>query len=285
MTQRFLLPIAGLFAGLVFLASEVFFTVHQSAQAIVLQFGELVAVHETPGLKMKIPFIQTVIFYDARLLNYNLPVIEVTDGDQKRLVVDMYTRYRIKDPLMFFKKVQTRPNAENRLSTIVDASMRRVIGRVTLSKLLSENRTRIMGEIQQEVVASAQTFGVEVTDVRIIRADLPRENSEAIFRRMETQRRQEAKQYRAEGDEQAQMTRADADRQKIEILAEANKKSEIIRGEGDATAYKIYADAYQQDLEFYDLYRSLEAYRKSLRPEDTTMVITKDGAFFKHLGN
>jgi membrane protease subunit HflC len=285
MTQRFLLPIAGLFAGLVFLASEVFFTVHQSAQAIVLQFGELVAVHETPGLKMKIPFIQTVIFYDARLLNYNLPVIEVTDGDQKRLVVDMYTRYRIKDPLMFFKKVQTRPNAENRLSTIVDASMRRVIGRVTLSKLLSENRTRIMGEIQQEVVASAQTFGVEVTDVRIIRADLPRENSEAIFRRMETQRRQEAKQYRAEGDEQAQMTRADADRQKIEILAEANKKSEIIRGEGDATAYKIYADAYQQDIEFYDLYRSLEAYRKSLRPEDTTMVITKDGAFFKHLGN
>jgi membrane protease subunit HflC len=197
----------------------------------------------------------------------------------------MYTRYRIKDPLMFFKKVQTRPNAENRLSTIVDASMRRVIGRVTLSKLLSENRTRIMGEIQQEVVASAQTFGVEVTDVRIIRADLPRENSEAIFRRMETQRRQEAKQYRAEGDEQAQMTRADADRQKIEILAEANKKSEIIRGEGDATAYKIYADAYQQDIEFYDLYRSLEAYRKSLRPEDTTMVITKDGAFFKHLGN
>jgi membrane protease subunit HflC len=263
----------------------VFLTVHQSAQAIVLQFGELVAVHETPGLKMKIPFIQTVIFYDARLLNYNLPVIEVTDGDQKRLVVDMYTRYRIKDPLLFFKKVQTRPNAENRLSTIVDASMRRVIGRVTLSKLLSENRTRIMGEIQQEVVASAQTFGVEVTDVRIIRADLPRENSEAIFRRMETQRRQEAKQYRAEGDEQAQMTRADADRQKIQILAEANKKSEIIRGEGDATAYKIYADAYQQDLEFYDLYRSLEAYRKSFRPEDTTMVITKDSPFFKHLGN
>lgn len=285
MTQRFLLPIAGLFAGLMFLASEVFFTVHQSAQAIVLQFGELVAVHETPGLKMKIPFIQTVIFYDARLLNYNLPVIEVTDGKQKRLVVDMYTRYRIKDPLMFFKKVQTRPNAENRLSTIVDASMRRVIGGVTLAELLSNDRSKIMGEIQQEVVASAKSFGVEVVDVRIIRTDLPRENSEAIFRRMETERRQEAKKHRAEGDQKAQEIRADADRQKIEILAEANKKSEIIRGEGDATAYKIYADAYQQDIEFYDLYRSLEAYRKSLRPEDTTMVITKDGAFFKHLGN
>lgn len=285
MNQKYVFPGVALLAGLLFLTTEIFFTVHQSSQAIVLQFGELVQVYETPGLKLKIPFIQTVIPYDARLLNYNLPVIEVTAGDQKRLAVDMYTRYRIKDPLLFFKKVQNRGNAENRLSTIVDASMRRVIGRAPLSELLSQNRTRIMDEIQQDVVSSAKTFGVEVVDVRIIRADLPGENSEAIFKRMETERRQEAKLFRAEGDELAQKVRAEADRKKVEILADARKQSEIMRGQGDALAIQVYAQAFQKDPEFYELYRTLEAYRQAMRPEDTTLVLTRDGAFFKYLGN
>ncbi|MBA4117419.1 MAG: protease modulator HflC [Candidatus Puniceispirillum sp.] len=285
MTQNRLFPLVGLAAGLLFLLSQIFFTVQQGTQAIVLQFGELVAVHEAPGLKVKIPFIQTVITYDARLLNYRIPVIEVTAGDQKRLAVDMYTRYLIKDPLLFFKKVQNKGNAENRMSSIVDASMRRVIGRVPLADLLSQNRAAIMDAIQKDVVKAASTFGVQVVDVRIIRADLPGENSEAIFKRMETERRQEAKQFRAEGDEMAQKVRASADRQRVEILADARKQSEIVRGQGEAEASQIYADAFQKDPAFFEIWRTLEAYRASLRPEDTTMVLTKDSPFFKFFEN
>ncbi|MCA0370118.1 MAG: protease modulator HflC [Proteobacteria bacterium] len=285
MTQNRLFPLVGLAAGLLFLLAQIFFTVQQGTQAIVLQFGELVAVHEAPGLKVKIPFIQTVITYDARLLNYRIPVIEVTAGDQKRLAVDMYTRYLIKDPLLFFKKVQNKGNAENRMSSIVDASMRRVIGRVPLADLLSQNRAAIMDAIQKDVVKAASTFGVQVVDVRIIRADLPGENSEAIFKRMETERRQEAKQFRAEGDEMAQKVRASADRQRVEILADARKQSEIVRGQGEAEASQIYADAFQKDPAFFEIWRTLEAYRASLRPEDTTMVLTKDSPFFKFFEN
>lgn len=285
MNQNRLFPLIGLAGAVLFLVSQVFFTVQQGTQAIVLQFGELVAVHEAPGLKVKIPFIQTVITYDARLLNYRIPAIEITAGDQKRLAVDMYTRYLIKDPLLYFKKVQNKGNAENRMSSIVDASMRRVIGRVPLADLLSQNRTAIMSAIQSDVVKAATTFGVEVVDVRIIRADLPGENSEAIFRRMETERRQEAKQFRAQGDEMAQKVRATADRQRVEILADARKQSEIVRGQGEAEASQIYANAFGKDPAFFEVWRTLEAYRAALRPEDTTMVLTKDSPFFKFFEN
>lgn len=264
-----------------FLVSELLFTVKENETAIVLQFGEIREVHDTPGLKLKMPFTQSVVVFKAWLLDYNLPPIEVTAGDQKRMIVDMYTRYRIVDPLLFYQKVQNVYNAQNRLSTIVDASMRRVIGRVPLSDMLSENRTQIMDRIQKDVVHSARTFGVKVQDVRIIRADLPRENSEAIFNRMETERRQEAKQFRAEGEEFANKIRAEADRNRTEILAEAQKKADIMRGEGDAKATKIYAAAFSKDEKFYELYRTLEAYKKALKPSDTTLVLNPKKGFFK----
>lgn len=270
---------------LFFLGSELFFTVKENETAIVLQFGEIKEVHDTPGLKMKIPFTQSVVTFKAWLLDHNLPPIEVTAQDQKRLIVDMYTRYRIVDPLLFYQKVQNVANAQNRLSTIVDASMRRVLGRVPLSAMLSGNRTKIMDQIQGDVVKSASTFGVKVQDVRIIRADLPRENSEAIFNRMETERRQEAKQFRAEGEEQANKIRAEADRNRTEVLAEAQKQSDVLRGEGDAEATKIYAKAFSLDEQFYELYRTLEAYKTSFKPKDTTLVLNPKGGFFKFFGS
>tara|TARA_A100000171_G_scaffold52843_1_gene73566 strand:- start:1487 stop:2347 length:861 start_codon:yes stop_codon:yes gene_type:complete len=275
-----------IFAAVVlfFVGSDLFFTVQENETAIVLQFGEIKKVHNSPGLKVKMPFTQSVVKFKAWLLDYNLPPIEVTAGDQKRMIVDMYTRYRIVDPLLFYQKVQNVGSAQNRLSTIVDASMRRVIGRIPLSDMLSQKRTQIMDLIQNEVVQSAKTFGVKVQDVRIIRADLPRENSEAIFNRMASERRQEAKQHRAEGGEEANIIRAEADRKHTEILAEAQKKSDILRGEGDAIATKIYADAYSQDEAFYEFSRTLEAYKNTLVPGDTTLVLNSENNFFKFFG-
>lgn len=282
MTQkRFTFLLAGVFL-LAFLGMNTLFTVEQREKALVLQFGELVNLHETPGLKVKIPFIQDVVKYESRLLNFNLPLIEVTAGDQKRMVIDIYMRYSIKDLLLFYKKVRNNTGAQNRLETIVNASMRRVIGRVPLAQMLSENRVRIMEQIQNEVRASGKTFGVEVRDLRVIRADLPSQNQEAIFRRMETERQQEAKQFRSEGKEKAQEIRAEADRERAVILAEARRQANVLKGEADGEVTKIYADAYGQDKEFYALYRSLEAYQASLKPEDTTFVLSPKNPFFQY---
>ncbi len=280
---KFLGLVTGLFV-IIFLSSELLFVVDEREKALVLQFGEAVQVHDTPGLKFKLPLIQALTRYDKRLLDYSLPVIEVTAGDQKRVVVDMYVRYHIQDTLLFYKKVVNDKGAQKRLSTIVDASMRRVIGRIPLSDMLSENRDKIMGQILTEVKESAKQFGVEVTDVRIIRFDLPRENSQAIFSRMASERRQEAKQFRAEGDQKAQEIRAGADRETTIIRADANKTSEIKRGEGDSEAAHIYADAYNKDKEFYAYYRSLEVYREALKAGDTTYILSPENEFFKYFG-
>lgn len=258
------------------------FTLHQTKKALVLQFGELVKIHDTPGLKFKIPVIQDVIFFDRRLLDYNLPVIEVNAGDQKRMVVDLYVRYIINDVLIFYKTVGTLEGVQNRLGKIVPDIMQEVIGRVPLSEMLSPNRAKIMEEIFRKVRESAKNFGIDVRDVRIIRADLPKENSEAIFNRMESERRQEAKQFRAEGDEQAQGIRAKADRERTLILAQARKKSEILRGEGEAEAARIYADAFSQDADFFKFYRSMDAYQKAMKPEDTTLVLSPSSEFFRY---
>ncbi|MBN9412685.1 MAG: protease modulator HflC [Candidatus Paracaedimonas acanthamoebae] len=268
---------------LIFLAvSNSLFTLHQTKKALVLQFGELVKVHDTPGLKVKIPVIQDVIFFDRRLLDYNLPVIEVNAGDQKRMVVDLYVRYIINDVLVFYKTVGTLEGVQNRLGKIVPDIMQEVIGRVPLSEMLSSNRAKIMEEIFRKVRDSSKNFGIDVRDVRIIRADLPKENSEAIFNRMESERRQEAKQFRAEGDEQAQGIRAKADRERTLILAQARKKSEILRGEGEAEAARIYANAFSQDTDFFKFYRSMDAYQKVMTPEDTTLVISPSSEFFRY---
>lgn len=268
---------------LIFLAvSNSLFTLHQTKKALVLQFGELVKVHDIPGLKVKIPAIQDVIFFDRRLLDYNLPVIEVNAGDQKRMVVDLYVRYIINDVLVFYKTVGTLEGVQNRLGKIVPDIMQEVIGRVPLSEMLSSNRAKIMEEIFRKVRDSSKNFGIDVRDVRIIRADLPKENSEAIFNRMESERRQEAKQFRAEGDEQAQGIRAKADRERTLILAQARKKSEILRGEGEAEAARIYANAFSQDTDFFKFYRSMDAYQKVMTPEDTTLVISPSSEFFRY---
>jgi membrane protease subunit HflC len=280
--SKFVSLIVGAFL-LLFLGSEVFFIVDEREKVLVLQFGEAVHVHNEPGLHLKVPFIQTLVRYDRRLLDYSLPVIEVTAGDQKRVVVDIYTRYRIKDALLFFKKVVNNKSAQTRMSTIVDASMRRVIGRVPLSEMLSASRQKIMEQILNEVRQTATQFGVEVVDVRIIRFDLPRENSQAIFKRMESERRQEAKQFRAEGDQKAQEIRAAADRETTIILAEARKTAEIKQGEGDAEAARIYAEAYNKNRDFYEFYRALEVYRNTLKSDDTTYIFSPDHEFFRYL--
>ncbi len=278
-----LLPslIAGIILSFIIISSSLF-TLHQTKKALVLQFGELVKIHDSPGLKVKIPVIQDVIFFDKRLLDYNLPVIEVNAGDQKRMVVDLYVRYIINDVLVFYKTVGTLEGVQNRLGKIVPDIMQEVIGRVPLSEMLSPNRAKIMGEIFRKVRDSSKNFGIDVRDVRIIRADLPKENSEAIFNRMESERRQEAKQFRAEGDEQAQGIRAKADRERALILAQARKKSEILQGEGEAEATRIYANAFSQDPDFFEFYRSMDAYQKTMKPEDTTLVLAPSSEFFKY---
>lgn len=272
-----------IFVGVAFLILTLgsLFTVDERETAFVLQFGELQKIYATPGLKMKIPFMQEVIKYDKRLQNANLPAMEVTAGDQKRIVIDVFARYLISDPVVFFKTVQNDKGANIRLSTIIARSMRRIVGQIDLTKLLSQERAAIMDQIHKEVRESATDFGIDVKDVRIVRADLPKENSKVIFTRMESEREREAKLFIAEGDKAAKEITSKADRDSTIILAEANKKARLIEGEGEAAATKIYADAASQDTAFYEFYRSLQAYESAL-DKDTTYVLSKDNKFFKH---
>ncbi|MDP4840282.1 MAG: protease modulator HflC [Alphaproteobacteria bacterium] len=272
--------------GIAFLMvlSGTLFTVQQTERALVLQFGKIVRQYQEPGLKIKMPFVQDVIFFDNRLLHFNLPALEVNAADQKRLVVDLYVRYRITDVLTFYKTIgQDVRSVENRLSGIVLDNMQEVIARFPLADMLSPKRSSIMEEIHDKVRMTSERFGIEVKDVRIIRADLPKENSEAIFTRMESERIQEAKQIRAEGDEQAQIIQSQADRDRTVLLAEATKTGNLLRGEGEALATKTYADAYNKDRYFYEIYRSLLAYKRTMKPQDTTIILDpKESDFLKH---
>ncbi|MEN8236278.1 MAG: protease modulator HflC [Pseudomonadota bacterium] len=278
--------ILGLFVALVFLvvASNTFFTVNEREQAFTLQFGRVVNIYETPGLKVKIPFVQEVIKYDRRLLDYNIPAIEVIAGDQKRMVIDLFTRYVISNPVKFYRTLTDEAGAKNRLSSIVPGSMRRVVGRIRLGDLLSEKRVAIMDRIHKEVQRATQGFGIDVKDVRIIRADLPKENSEAIFRRMESERKQEASLYRAEGHKLANEVRSKADREKAEIIATAKKEAETIRGSGEARAVEIFAQAFNEDRAFFDFWKSMQAYAISLEGDKTTLVLSPEGEFFRYFG-
>lgn len=284
MTQQSLIKYVISGAAFFFLLFNSVFVVNQIEKGLVFQFGELVRVVDTPGLKFRIPFIQNVILYDGRLLDYNLPVIEVMAEDQKRIVVDLYARYKVQDPFLFYKTVGNIAGAQNRLATIVPASMRRVIGRVPLSNMLSPERAKIMHEIREEARRSAQSFGIEVRDVRIIRADLPKENSEAIFKRMESERKQEAKQFRAEGREKALEIRSAADKEKTIMLAEAEKKAQILRGEGDALTAEIFAK-FSDYKDFFAFYRSMTAYQEALQPQDTTIILSPTSEFFEFFGS
>ncbi len=268
---------------IVFLSSA--YIVYQPEQAIVLQFGEPVRVVKEAGLKFKVPFVQNVVFYDSRLLNLDPPAQEVVLNDKKRLDVDSFTRYKIIDPLKFYKTVRTENQARGKLAEIVNSSLRKVLGKVTLTELLSEKRTKIMSDISATVKKDAEAIGVSVADVRIRRADLPIEVMQAINDRMKTERQRDAKEFRAKGQQQAQNIRATADKEATIIVAEAEKNAQITRGEGDKQAVELWNKTVGQDVVFYDFYRSLDAYRKSLSDDDTSLVLSPDSEFFKFFNN
>src|SRR5271169_4219619 len=285
MSRRVLFAGAAVLVVAGILAMSSLFIVDQTEQALVLQFGQPRRVIDTPGLQFKQPFIQNVIFYDKRLLDFEPPPEEVIASDQKRLVVDTYARYRITDPLLFYQTVATEFTARARLGALVSGSLRQVIGNVTLSALLSDQRPAIMHQIRDAVAGQAKPFGIEVVDVRIRRADLPPQNSEAIFARMRSERQQQAALYRGEGGQAAKTVRANADRERTVILADAQRDAQKVRGDGDAKAIAIYANAYGQDKDFFAFYRSLQAYRDAFTGNNTSFVLNPNSSFFRFFGD
>ena len=256
--------------------------VHQTQQALVLQFGDPKRQITNPGLEFKIPFIQDVVFFERRVFDIDPPRQQVLLASQKRLDVDSYARFRIIDPLEFYKTVRNERGARAQLSGIINSTLRRVLGNETLKEILSNKRVAIMADIRQQVNAAVDRFGIEIIEVRLRRADYPKETSNNIYDRMKSEREQEAREFRAQGAEQAQQIRADADKQRTILVAEAKQKSETLRGEGDGLAIKIYADAFGQDPEFYGFYRSMLAYRKAMTDSDTTLVLSPDSDFFRY---
>ncbi len=258
------------------------FIVHQTGQALVLQFGEPKRVVTEPGLKFKVPFMQNVVVYDRRVLDLDPAAEEMIAADKKRIVADSYARYRITDPLKFYQAVGTEQGLRQRLGRVINASMRSVIGNYTLAALLTEQRVKILAEIQSRVNNEAKQFGITVVDVRIRRADLPKENSEAIYNRMKAERERDAKEARAQGAEIGQRIRAEADRDRTVLLAEAQRRAEELRGEGDGEAQAIYNAAYGGEAtEFYEFYRRMQAFRETFASGDSSLVLSPDSEFFR----
>lgn len=278
-----LLGIIVLLAGII--AFSALFTVHQTQQALVLQFGEPKRVVRDSGLHAKLPFIQNVVFLDKRMLSYDGSGEEVIASDRKRLVVDSFLRYRIDDPLRFYQTVGNEAVARQRLNALLTSSLRQVIGTVPLQSVLTGERAQLMSQIAQRVNAEAKDLGISIADVRIKRADLPEANNQAIYARMKTEREREAREFRAQGAEISQRIRSRADREKTVLLAEAQKQAQILRGEGDGNAIRIFAEAFGTDIDFFTFYRSMQAYRESLGGEDTTMVLSPDSDFFRYFGS
>ena len=260
------------------------FIVSEIKQAIVLQFGDPKKIITKAGLNFKLPFIQNVVYLDRRILNLDSAPEEVIAADQKRLIVDAIARFKIIDPLKFYISVGNERVARSRLSTIINSRIRGVLGTQSLASLLSTDRAKQMAIIQNDVNTEAENFGIKIVDVRIKRADLPPANSEAIYKRMQTEREREAKEFRAQGAEIAQKIRSTADKDVTVILAEANKKSEIMKGEGDGLRNKIFADAFGQDPQFFAFYRAMQAYEKALIGGETSLVLSPDSEFFKFFG-
>jgi len=279
---KFILPLIFVIGLVVYLS---LFTVKEINQAIVLQFGDPKKIITTAGLQFKIPFIQNVVYLDRRILSLDPPPAEVIASDQKRLIVDAYARFKIIDPLKFYISVGDERVARSRLATIINSRIRSVLGKQSLATLLSEERSTQMSIIQEGVNVEAEKFGITIIDVRIKRADLPQANSEAIYKRMQTEREREAKEFRARGAEMAITITSTADRKVTVILANAEKQSEIMKGEGDGIRNKIFADAYGQDPEFFSFYRAMQAYETALIGGDTTLILSPDSDFFKFFGN
>jgi len=280
--KKIILPLVAAIGALVFFSV---FIVKEVNQAIVLQFGDPKRIILEPGLNFKIPFIQNVVFLDKRILNLDTPPEEVIASDQKRLIVDAFARFKIVDPLKFYISVGNERVARSRLSTIINSRIRNVLGQQRLQTLLSEDRTKQMSLIQDGVNNEAKNFGIKIVDVRIKRADLPQANSDAIFRRMQTEREREAKEFRAKGAEMAITITSTADKEVTVILADAEKQSEIMKGQGDGLRNKIFADAFGRDPEFFAFYRAMQAYEKALIGGDTSLILSPDSEFFKFFGN
>ena len=280
--QKILLPIVIVLGALVFFSV---FIIKEVNQAIVLQFGDPKRIIVEPGINFKIPFIQNVVYLDKRILNLDTPPEEVIASDQKRLIVDAFARFKIIDPLKFYISVGNERVARSRLSTIINSRIRNVLGQQELQTLLSKDRTKQMTLIQEGVNTEAENFGIEIVDVRIKRADLPQANSEAIYRRMQTEREREAKEFRARGAEMAVTITSTADKEVTVILADAQKKSEIMKGEGDGERNKIFAEAFGRDPEFFAFYRAMQAYETALIGGDTSLILSPDSEFFKFFGN
>mgnify|MGYP001287529061 FL=1 len=280
--KKFLLPFIILLGATAFFS---IFIVKEINQAIVLQFGDPKRIISTPGINFKIPFIQNVVFLDKRILNLDAPPEEVIASDQKRLIVDAFARFQIVDPLKFYISVGNERVARSRLSTIINSRIRSVLGTQRLQTLLSADRTNQMALIQDGVNNEAEKFGIKIVDVRIKRADLPPANSEAIYRRMQTERNREAKEFRAKGAEMAITITSTADKEVTVILAEAEKQSEIMKGEGDGQRNKIFAEAFGKDPEFFAFYRAMQAYEKALIGGETSLILSPDSEFFKFFGN
>src|SRR5579883_830802 len=269
--------------GLLIALSSALFTVNENEQAILLQFGAVQRIDRTAGLKLKLPFVQNVVFYEKRFLNLATPPEEVILSDQARLVVDAFVVYRIDDPLKFYQAVRTDEGARQRLTSAMNATLRDVLGGTTIVSMLSKDRETVMQAIRDKVNDAASPMGIAVVDVRISRANLPESISQAIYGRMKSEREREAAEYRAQGFEQAQEIKSKADRERTAILADAKRQADILHGQGDGEAIQVYADAFGKEPEFYAFYRSLEAYRKSLATEDSEFILSPNSDFLKYL--
>lgn len=259
------------------------FTVYQTQQALVLRLGEPRRAPVTDaGLHIKAPFIDSVVYLDNRILDLENPSQEVIAADQKRLVVDAFARYRITNPLRFYQSVGTVANANQRLSAVLNSALRRVLGETTFTDVVRDNREGLMRRIRDQVNREAEAFGITVVDVRVRRADLPEANSQAVFQRMQTERQREAADIRAQGNEAAQRTRARAEREATIVVAEANSRGEQVRGDGDAERNQIFAEAFGRDPDFFNFYRSMQAYEAAMKAGDTRLVVSPDSSFFRY---
>ena len=261
------------------------FTVYQTRLALVVRLGQPVRVVTEPGLNFKVPLIDSVIYVDKRILDLENPAQEVIASDQKRLVVDAFARYRIKDALLFYQTVGSVEGANARLSTLLNAALRRVLGEATLTHVVRDDRAMLMARVREQLDREAAAFGINVVDVRIRRADLPEQNSQAVYQRMQTERQREAAEFRANGSQRSQEIRAKADRDVTVLIAEAQSKAEQTRGEGDAERNRIFAEAFQRDPDFFAFYRSMQAYETGLRANDTRLVIKPDSDFFRYFAD
>jgi len=274
------LVVVGILVGVVAYFS--LFTVHQTERAMVLQLGAVDRVIDKPGLNWKYPFVQNVVFFDKKLLEVDVPSREILIAGKKRIIVDAFARYRITEPLKFYQNIGTRLQFDSRLSNFVNASVRQVFSSASLNDVVRDKREELTKQVTELVHSQTVPFGVDVIDVRLKRADLPNQLRNNVYTRMQRERQQEAASWRAEGEEIARTIRAQANRQVVEIEADATKKSEILRGEGDAIRNKVFAEAFSQDPKFFAFYRSMQAYEKGFKSGDTRLVLSPDSDFFKY---